>query len=335
MAGGPRAPFPACGRVRAGSPAPPPRPPLPSPRRGPGSTSLAACQPCGVLGPAWSSLILQVVGDPGLCIPSACWGFHRLELVQPVSDPWGPSAGLDLWAPRPPPPPVPSAPYSSARAKAGTQGCWASAPRGSGLNQPDVAVPTGVTPCRPGLWPQPRGRGHMRCPRSSERCGRQPRAGPVGSRPEPEASRDADSGAAWPRRRPAHGLFVVWSSRSERGLGGNGRHAAASRQGGWETKAPAVPASGSLSLCLSGFPGCRDPRGRLGRPVDAAVRGSGGAGYPRLDALRRRLRSRRAVPRGPVLSGPSAPRSRGVSSCPEAAARGCRVAATAPGRVRV
>lgn len=197
------------------------------------------------------------------------------------------------------------------------------------------AVPRGVAPCRPGLWPQPRGRGHMRCPRSSERCGRQPRAGPVGSRPEPEASRDADSGAAWPRRRPAHGLFVVWSSRSERGLGGNGRHAAASRQGGWETKAPAVPASGSLSLCLSGFPGCRDPRGRLGRPVDAAVGGSGGAGYPRLDALRRRLRSRRAVPRGPVLSGPSAPRSRGVSSCPEAAARGCRVAATAPGRVRV
>lgn len=147
----------------------------------------------------------------------------------------------------------------------------------------------------------------MRCPRSSERCGRQPRAGPAGSRPEPEASRDADSGAAWPRRRPAHGLFVVWSSRSERGLGGNGRHAAASRQGEWETKAPAAPASGSLSLCLSGFPGCRDPRGRLGRPVDAAVGGSGGAGYPRLDALRRRLRSRRAVPRGPVLSGPSAP----------------------------
>lgn len=134
---------------------------------------------------------------------------------------------------------------------------------------------------------------------------------------------------------PRNGLFVVWSSRSERGLGGNGRHAAASRQGGWETKAPAVPASGSLSLCLSGFPGCRDPRGRLGRRVDAAVGGSGGAGYPRLDALRRRLRSRRAVPRGPVLSGPSAPRSRGVSSCPEAAARGCRVAATAPGRVRV
>lgn len=324
----------------------------PGPGRFPGAAS-ASSPPVTPEG-AWECLLggLPAMRSPGPRLeqpdPAGGGGPRTLHSVRPagdftgwsssspsVSDPWGPSAGLDLWAPRPPPPPVPSAPYSSARAKAGTQGCWASAPRGSGSNQPDVAVPTGVTPCRPGLWPQPRGRGHARCPRSSERCGRQPRAGPVGSRPEPEASRDADSGAAWPRRRPAHGLFVVWSSRSERGLGGNGRHAAASRQGGWETKAPAAPASGSLSLCLSGFPGCRDPRGRLGRPVDAAVGGSGGAGYPRLDALRRRLRSRRAVPRGPVLSGPSAPRSRGVSSCPEAAARGCRVAATAPGRVRV
>lgn len=74
---GPGRLFPACGQVRAGSPEPPPRPPLSITRHPggqPGNASLVACRPRGVLGPTWGSLILQewwVTQDSALSVSPA------------------------------------------------------------------------------------------------------------------------------------------------------------------------------------------------------------------------------------------------------------------------